>query len=88
MHIYNDMKNSHVTLKTIEKNQKQFKLNLNETTRGNAKKKLENQIKTIRNVKNIYHSKERAIHLFNSKTARGSIWPPCGFSKNVSLKRR
>ena len=47
-----------------EEGQKQFKLDLNEITKGNRKKS-EDQIKTIKNIKNLYKSREKVIKLYN-----------------------
>ena len=53
MHLYRDIFNSNIELAKEEENQEQFKLDLNEITRGNPKKKKsEDQIKT-ENIKNL-----------------------------------
>ena len=39
MHIYNEMKNSHISIEKIEEDQKQFKSKLNEKTTGNPNHK-------------------------------------------------
>ena len=44
-----------VSLKKIEEDQKQFKLKLNEVTIGNSKTKSEDQLYTIKNIKNLYN---------------------------------
>ena len=54
-----------VKLEKAEKNQKQFKLDLIELTKGNPKKKSEDQIKTMKYIKNLYESREKVIKLYN-----------------------
>ena len=38
MHIYNEMKNNNISIGKIEKDQKQFNLDINEITRENPQK--------------------------------------------------
>ena len=65
IHIYNDIKNGNAALETIEENQKQFKLNLREITKGNPKYRKKDQLSTIKNIINLYNSREKVIKLFN-----------------------
>ena len=58
MHIYNEIINGNILMEKIEEDQKQFKLYLNEITRGNTKKTSADQIKIIKNVKNLYMEKD------------------------------
>ena len=39
MHIYNEMKNSNISIEKVEEDQKQFKSKLNEKTTGNPNHK-------------------------------------------------
>ena len=64
-HIYKDMKNGNETLEKIEKDQKQFKSNLSEITTGNPSYRKKDQSKTMKNVKNLYNSREKVIKLYN-----------------------
>ena len=65
IHIYNEIKNGKRSIKKLEEDQKQFKSDLNEITRGNTKKKSACQIKTIGNIENLYNSRQKVINLFN-----------------------
>ena len=58
MHIYNEIINGNILMEKIEEDQKQFKLYLNGITRGNTKKTSADQIKIIKNVKNLYMEKD------------------------------
>ena len=51
MHIHRDIHDGNIELAKTEKDQGQFKLDLNEITRGNPKKKPADQIKTMENIK-------------------------------------
>ena len=61
LHLYRDILNSNIKVAKVQEDQKQFKLELNEITRGNPQKKSEDQIKTIGNTKNLYKSREKVI---------------------------
>ena len=63
LHLYRDRLNGNVKLAEVEKEQKQFKTELNEITRGSPKKKSEDQIKTIEHIKNLYKLRETVIKL-------------------------
>ena len=69
------MKNGDTTLQQLEKQQKDFKKELNEITSGNPKHKSNNQLYAIKNVKNLYDSRQKIIHLLNdnSKIRSGAI---------------
>ena len=58
MYIYDHMKNGDTTLQQVEKQQKDFKKELNEITFGNPKYKSNNQLNVIKNVKNLYNSRQ------------------------------
>ena len=55
MHIYNEIKNGNISNEKIEKDQKQFNSKLNEITKGNPKHKSEDQLDTIKNIKDFYN---------------------------------
>ena len=53
MYIYGHMKNGDTTLQQVEKQQKDFKKELNEITSGNPKHKSSGQVYLIEKVKNL-----------------------------------
>ena len=56
IHVCNDIKNSNsVALEKTEENQKQFKSNFGEISTGNPKYRKEDQLNTIKNIKNLYN---------------------------------
>ena len=65
IYIYDDMKNGKTTLQQIEKQQKDFKKELNEITSENPKHKSDDQLYIIENVKNLYNSRQKVINLLN-----------------------
>ena len=65
LHLYRDIFDGNIILAKAEENQKQFKSDLNEMTRGNTQKKSVDQIKTIENIKNLYKSRQKVVDLFN-----------------------
>ena len=53
-------------MKKGEENEEHFKLSLNEIIKGNLKKILKRwNIKTIKNIKNLYGSRKKVIELYN-----------------------
>ena len=52
LHLYRDIRDGNIKLAKAKEDQNQFKLTLNEITRGNPKK-TEGHIKTIENIKNL-----------------------------------
>ena len=59
MYTYNQLKNDDTTLQKVEKQQKDFKKELNEITLGNPKHTSSNQLYVIENVKNLYNSNKK-----------------------------
>ena len=59
MYTYNRLKNDYTTLQKVEKQQKDFKKELNEITLGNPKHTSSNQLYVIENVKNLYNSNKK-----------------------------
>ena len=57
MHIYNQLKNVHITLSKVEEDKKKFKTELNRIALENPDHKSENQLNTIKNVRNLYNSR-------------------------------
>ena len=72
MYIYGHMKNGDTTLQQVEKQQKDFKKELNEITSGSPKHKSNNQSYGIKNVKNLYDSRQKIIYLLNDNSKIGS----------------
>ena len=58
-------KNSHISIKKAEEDQDKFKSSLSEITTGNPKCKPKDQLDTIKNIKNLYNSRQKVINLFN-----------------------
>ena len=65
MYVYNQLKNGEKTLQQAEKEQKDFQKELNEITSGNQSHKSNNQLYVIKNVKNLYDSRQKIINLLN-----------------------
>ena len=53
IYIFGHMKNGDTTLQQVEKQQKDFKKELNEITSGNPKHKSNNQLYVLKNIKNL-----------------------------------
>ena len=68
MYIYGHMKNGDTTFQQVEKQQKDFKRELNGITSGNPKHKSNNQLYVIENVKNLYDSRQQIIDLLNDNS--------------------
>ena len=67
MHICNEVKYGNDSIEKIEEDQKQFKSKLNEITTGNPKKS-KDQLYTIKDIKNLYNSRDKVIKLNNDYT--------------------
>ena len=65
MYTQNQLKKGDKTLQQVEKEQEDFLKSLGEITSGNPKHKNESQLCTIKNVKNLYDSKQKIIDLLN-----------------------
>ena len=68
MYIYGQMKNGNTTLQQVEKQPEDFKKDLNEITSGNPKHNSNNQLYVIKNVKNLYDSRQKIIDLLNENS--------------------
>ena len=68
MYIYGHIKNGDTILQQVEKQQKDFENQLNERTSGNPKHKSNNQLHVIKNVKNLYDSRQTIIDLLNDNS--------------------
>ena len=60
MHLY---KNGNISIEKFEENQ--FKSKLNEITTGNPKHKSKDQLDRIKNIKNLYKSRDKVLKLYN-----------------------
>ena len=60
-----EIKNGKISFKKAEEEQNEFKSNLSVITSGNPKCKEKYQLDTIRNVKNLYDSRQKIIDLLN-----------------------
>ena len=65
MYTYNKLKNGDKTLLQVEEN---FRSELGEITLGTPKDKSDNQKDTIKNVKNLYNSKQKIVDLLNDNS--------------------
>ena len=65
MYTYDQLKNGETTLQQVEKQQKDFKRELNEITSENPNHKSDNQLYVIKNVRNLYDSRQKIIKLLN-----------------------
>ena len=65
MYIYNEIKKGNMSTEKIKEDQKQFKSKLNEITIRNPKHKAKDQLDTIKNIKNLYNSRDKIIKLYN-----------------------
>ena len=50
LHIYNNIKNSNISIEKIEEDKKEFKSKLNEITTGNLRYKSKDQLDTKENI--------------------------------------
>ena len=78
VYIYDDMKDGKTTLQQVEKQKKDFKKELNEITSGNPKHKSNDQLHIMKNVKNLYNSRQKVIDLTNDYSKiRSEANSPC-----------
>ena len=62
---FDKIKNDDILLKDAEKSQENFKRSLGQITSGNPKHKEKYQLDAIKNIKNLYDSRQKIIYLFN-----------------------
>ena len=65
IYTYYQSKNGEKTLQQVEEEQKDFRKDLSEINSGNPKHKKEKQSYTIKNVKNLYDSRQKIVDLLN-----------------------
>ena len=66
MYTYDQLKKGYETLQQVEKEQKNFLKYLTEITSGNPKPKSDSQLSIIKNVRNLYNSRQKIIDLLNN----------------------
>ena len=74
--LFKEVKEENISLKMTEEDQYKFKTELGQIKSGNPKHKSEKQLYKIKNVKNLYDSRQKIIDLFNnySKIKSESIY--------------
>ena len=65
MRIYDEIKKGNISIEKTEQDQNQSKSKLNEITVGNLNHKSKNQWHAIKNIKNLYNSRDKVIKLYN-----------------------
>ena len=65
MYTYSQLKNGEKTLQQVEKEQKYLQKNLSKIKSGNPNYKSEKQLYTIKNIINLYGSRQKIINLLN-----------------------
>ena len=69
MYTYDQLKTGETTLQQVEEEQKDFKKYLNEIVKKNPKHKSDKQLQyTIKNVRNLYDSRQKIINLLNGNS--------------------
>ena len=64
-HIFKSIYNGSIPLEGVEKEQKEFKRDLNRIRQGNPKNRSKEQEKTINNITNLYESRQKVVQMFN-----------------------
>ena len=64
-HIYNEINNDYKTIQAAEEEQIKFKSDLGEITSENPKHKSKDQLDAIKNINNLYDSRQKIFNLFN-----------------------
>ena len=65
LYVFKEIKNGIMLLQNAEEAQKQFKSKLNEITIGNPKIKSKYQLDAVKNVRNLYHLRQKVLDLSN-----------------------
>ena len=68
IYIYDNIKYGKTTLQQVEKQQKDFKNELNEIKSGNSKYQSDSQLYVIRNVEYLYNLRQKIIDLLNDNS--------------------
>ena len=64
--LFKKIRTGDISLEMAEEDQEKFKIELNQIRLGSPKYKSEMELYTIRNVKNLYDSRQKIIDLFNN----------------------
>ena len=64
--LFKKIKDGDISLEMAEEDKEKFKRELNQIKSGNRKQKSEMQLYTMKNVKNLYDSRQKVIDLFNN----------------------
>ena len=64
--LFKKIRTGDISLEMAEEDQEKFKIELNQIRLGSPKYKSEMELYTIRNVKNLYDSRQKVIDLFNN----------------------
>ena len=93
MYIYRQMKDVEKTLQQVEEEQRKKKLknDLREIASGNPKHKSEKQSYTIKNVRNLYNSRQKIIDLLNDNAKirpSGICRPSRNKKKKIKQKKQ
>ena len=68
MYIYNQLKIGDKTLSQVEEDQKKNRSELGQITSGRPKDKSDNQKDTVKNLKNLYNSRQKIVDLLNDNS--------------------
>ena len=68
VYTYNELKKGDITLSQAEKDQQRFEMELGQLASENPKHKSEIQLNTIKNVKNLYNSRQKIVDLLNNRS--------------------
>ena len=61
--IYKEIKNSNISIEKAEEDEKKFQSNLSEIISGNPKYRKKYQSDAIKNIRNLYNSRQKSIYL-------------------------
>ena len=65
LNIYKETKNVNISIEKAEEDEKKFQSNLSEIISGNPKYRKKYQSDAIKNIRNLYNSRQKFIDLFN-----------------------
>ena len=65
LNIYKEIKNVNISIEKAEEDEKKFQSNLSEIISGNPKYRKKYQSDAIKNIRNLYNSRQKFIDLFN-----------------------
>ena len=65
LNIYKEIKNVNISIEKAEEDEKKFQSNLSEIISGNPKYRKKYQSDAIKNIRNLYNSRQKFINLFD-----------------------